>query len=82
MLYHNFYCILSCYLPLAKLGLRQKPQKRRNGDTPIGYLGRAALRREQCDVMPESQNRPFARKRFGKHCLKAGIAINRRKSIC
>jgi hypothetical protein len=37
---------------------KQKPQKRRKGDTPIGYLGRTALKREQCDVTVESQSQP------------------------
>jgi hypothetical protein len=32
------------------------PRRRKNGDTPVGYSGRAALRREQCEVTPESQN--------------------------
>lgn len=26
------------------------PEERRNGDTPLGYSGRTALRREQCDA--------------------------------
>jgi hypothetical protein len=29
------------------------PQKRRNGNTPVGYLGRSALREEQCDKIIE-----------------------------
>jgi hypothetical protein len=29
---------------------------RRNGNLPVGYLEQAALRREQCDGMAESQN--------------------------
>jgi hypothetical protein len=36
---------------------KSKPQNKRNGDTPLGYSGRTALRREQCDEMPESRNR-------------------------
>jgi hypothetical protein len=28
-----------------------------HGITPLGYLGRTALRREQCDEMPEIRNR-------------------------
>jgi hypothetical protein len=35
----------------------QKPWKRRNSDARIGYLGRKALRKEQCDMTPESRNR-------------------------
>jgi hypothetical protein len=30
-----------------------------NGDTPIGYSRETALRREQCDMTPESQSGPF-----------------------
>jgi hypothetical protein len=30
--------------------------EKENGDTTLGYLGRTALRREQCDMMPESWN--------------------------
>jgi hypothetical protein len=29
--------------------------ERRNGDTPLGYLGRTALRREQCNVNAHCQ---------------------------
>jgi hypothetical protein len=32
------------------------PWSGRNGNMLVGYLGTAALRREQCDMMPESQN--------------------------
>jgi hypothetical protein len=32
------------------------PQRRRNADMPVGYLGRAAVRREQCDMTAESLN--------------------------
>jgi hypothetical protein len=32
------------------------PQKRKNGGTPVGYLGRAASRREQCDMRADSWN--------------------------
>jgi hypothetical protein len=32
-------------------------KKKRNDDTPLCYSGRTALRREQCDEMPESGNR-------------------------
>jgi hypothetical protein len=35
---------------VASTALRRK----RNGDIPLGYLGQRALRREQCDEMPES----------------------------
>jgi hypothetical protein len=31
------------------------PHKRRNSDLPIGYLGRTALRTEQCDIFAESR---------------------------
>jgi hypothetical protein len=31
------------------------PEKRRNGNMSVGYLGRAALRREQCDMMAEAR---------------------------
>lgn len=31
------------------------PQRTRNGDTPVDYLGEIALRREQCDVTAESR---------------------------
>jgi hypothetical protein len=30
--------------------------RKRNDDTPLGYSGRTALRREQCDEMAESRN--------------------------
>jgi hypothetical protein len=36
---------------------KHSPRKKRNGDTPLGYSGWTALRREQCNKMPESQNR-------------------------
>jgi hypothetical protein len=35
---------------------RHKEPSRRKGDVPLGYSGRTALRREQCDMLPESQN--------------------------
>jgi hypothetical protein len=35
---------------------KHSPQKKRNGDTPLGYSGRTGVRREQCDEMPESRN--------------------------
>lgn len=31
-------------------------ERRRNGGTSIGYFRRASLRREQCDMMPDSLN--------------------------
>jgi hypothetical protein len=30
--------------------LQAQPSKERNGEAPLGYLGRTALRREQCNV--------------------------------
>jgi hypothetical protein len=35
---------------------KHSPRKKRNDDTPLGYSGRTALRREQCDGLPESRN--------------------------
>jgi hypothetical protein len=36
---------------------KHSPQKKRYGDTPLGYSGRTALRRKQCnDEMPENRN--------------------------
>jgi hypothetical protein len=35
---------------------KQRPQKKRKVDMPLGYSGQTALRREQCDEMPESRN--------------------------
>jgi hypothetical protein len=32
------------------------PWERRNGGTPVGYLERAILRREQCDMKPENES--------------------------
>jgi hypothetical protein len=29
---------------------KHSPWKKRNGSTPLGYLGRTALRKEQCDM--------------------------------
>jgi hypothetical protein len=31
-------------------------RRRRKGGTPVGYSGREVLRREQCDMVPESRN--------------------------
>ena len=31
--------------------LQEQPPKQRNGDAPLGYSGRTALRREQCDML-------------------------------
>jgi hypothetical protein len=52
--------------------------RRRNGDVPIGYLGHALLRRQQCDMTVENQiverrRRPFLRQRHSKH---VSAAIN------
>jgi hypothetical protein len=41
------------------------PQTRRYGSMPEGHSGRIALRREQCDMTPGSQNRE---KRADIHC--------------
>jgi hypothetical protein len=52
------------------------PSRRsRNGGTPVGYSGRAAIKKEQCDMMPESQNigdrrAGHARQRLGKHVIR------------
>jgi hypothetical protein len=40
-------------MPFARMiadTIGTSPQKRRNGDTPIGYSGQAALRRKQCHM--------------------------------
>jgi hypothetical protein len=44
---------------LATFGSSSPLARRRNGDTPIGNSRRAALRREQCDIMTEENS----------HCL-------------
>jgi hypothetical protein len=36
--------------PGKKKTLQERHSKKRNGDAPLRYLGRTALRREQCDV--------------------------------
>jgi hypothetical protein len=41
------------------------PGKRKINDTPEGYLGCTALRREQCDMIAESRN---SRTKRGSHC--------------
>jgi hypothetical protein len=38
-------------------------KKEGNGETLVGYSGRTALRREQCDVLPESRNIGFGQYR-------------------
>jgi hypothetical protein len=35
---------------------KHSPQKKRNGYTTLGCSGQTALRREQCDGLPESRN--------------------------
>jgi hypothetical protein len=35
---------------------KHSPRRRRNGGTPVGHPGRIAVRREQCDMTPESRN--------------------------
>jgi hypothetical protein len=40
-----------------KRRFKPSPRKKGNGDTPLGYSGQTAVRREQCDEIPESQNR-------------------------
>jgi hypothetical protein len=37
-----------------KKTLQAQPSEEMNGDIPLGYSGRTALRREQCDSMPET----------------------------
>jgi hypothetical protein len=32
------------------------PHRRRHGSMPVGYSGEAALRREHCNMTPESRN--------------------------
>jgi hypothetical protein len=39
-----------------KKTLQGQTSKGGKGNTPLGYSGRSALRREQCDVPPESWN--------------------------
>jgi hypothetical protein len=43
--------------------MRRNSRKRRNGDTPLGYSGRTALRREQCNGFVQS----IGRQRLDKH---------------
>jgi hypothetical protein len=38
---------------------KYNPREEGNGDTLLGYSGRTALRREQCDMTPESCNLPI-----------------------
>jgi hypothetical protein len=52
------------------------PWRRRNGGTPVGYSGGAALRRKQCDMTAESGiveriDGAIARQRRGKHISSA-----------
>jgi hypothetical protein len=55
--------------------LKAQPRKGRKGDTPLGYSGRTALRREQCSMDGQSvasNERGVARHgttRHGKHRL-------------
>jgi hypothetical protein len=46
------------------------PERRRNDGTSVGYSGRVALRREQCDMMHtgllETEATAVARQRLGK----------------
>jgi hypothetical protein len=35
---------------------KHRPWKRRNGGKSIGHSGRIGLRREQCEMTPESRN--------------------------
>jgi hypothetical protein len=37
----------------GKKVLQAQSSEEKNGDIQLGYLGRAALRREQCDEVPE-----------------------------
>jgi hypothetical protein len=38
---------------------QQGDGNRRNGNTPVGYSGQAALKREQYDMTSQSQNKSF-----------------------
>jgi hypothetical protein len=49
----------------------------RNGDTPRGYLGQAALRRENCDIFPQSKN---CGARRNVHCQ--GTAREQHVTLC
>jgi hypothetical protein len=42
---------------------KQRPRERRNGKTPVGYSGRAALRKEQCNRFDQR----LARQHLYKH---------------
>jgi hypothetical protein len=44
--------ILRCH----SRGLACTLLRTRNGSTPVGYAGRGALKREQCDVPAEGRN--------------------------
>jgi hypothetical protein len=41
------------------------PWNRRNGGMPVNYLRQVAVRRKQCDMMPEAQN---SRARGNSYC--------------
>jgi hypothetical protein len=43
--------------PERKKTLQARSSEKRNSDTPLGYSPWTALRREQCDEMPESLNK-------------------------
>jgi hypothetical protein len=43
-------CTAEKKIPSQKRCHEQSPQTKRNGDTLLGYMGRTALRRVQCDI--------------------------------
>jgi hypothetical protein len=47
---------IAALFAMAILDVTGTPPRGRSDGTPVGYSRRAALRREQCDMMPESQN--------------------------
>jgi hypothetical protein len=47
---------------------RGHPQCRGNGGLPVGFLGQAVLRMEQCDMMSNSQNLESKKCHRGVHC--------------
>jgi hypothetical protein len=53
--------------PQARGRHKEQPSRRTGGDVLLGYSGRAALRREQCDVLPESRNIGFGQYRRIRH---------------
>jgi hypothetical protein len=45
----------NCWITLEGGGRTHSPRKGRKGDTPLGYSGQTALRREQCDMSMRCQ---------------------------